>query len=253
MMLNSDRLLQGKNIVITGCLKGIGNTTMHVFAEHGANIWACAQSADAGFEAECQTLAQDCEVFIKPVYFDLVDQQAIKNGIKEILSDKLPIDGLVNIAGLTYNALLSMTSMEKMRQCFEVDYFSQILITQYVVKAMMRQKSGSIVSVASVAGLDGNPGQVAYSGAKAALVGSTKTMAQELGSLNIRVNAVAPGVIATDMIRDLDENALNRLLAKSALKRKGTPQEVANVLMFLVSDLSSLVTGEVIRIDGGMN
>jgi len=252
-MLNSDRLLEGKNIVITGCLRGIGNSTMHVFAEYGANIWACAQFADAGFETECSTLAQECKVFVKPVYFDLVDQQAIKNGIKEILSDKMPIDGLVNIAGLTYNALLPMTSMEKMRQCFEVDYFSQILITQYVVKAMMKQKSGSIVSVASVAGLDGNPGQVAYSGAKAALVGSTKTMAQELGYLNIRVNAVAPGVIATDMTRDLDEIALSRLLAKSALKRKGSPQEVANVLMFLVSDLSSLVTGEVIRVDGGMN
>jgi len=253
MMLNSDCLLEGKNIVLTGCLRGIGNATMHVFAEHGANIWACAQYADLGFEAECQTLAQDCRVFIKPVYFDLVDQQAIKNGIKEILSNKLPIDGLVNIAGLTYNALLSMTSTEKMRQCFEVDYFSQVLITQYVAKAMMKQKNGSIVSVASIAGMDGNPGQVAYSGAKAALIGSTKTMAQELGYLNIRVNAVAPGVIATDMTRDLEEKALNRLLFKSALKRKGTPREVANVLMFLMSDLSSLVTGEVIRIDGGMN
>ncbi len=251
-MLNSERLLEGKNVIVTGCLRGIGKATMVLFAEHGASIWACAQYPDDAFEVECRTLAQEHKVFIKPVYFDLVDQQAIRSGIKEIFSDKMPVDGLVNIAGLTYNALLTMTSMEKMKQCFEIDYFSQILITQYVVKAMMKQKCGSIVSVASIAGLDGNPGQVAYSGCKAALVGSTKTMAQELGSLNIRVNAVAPGVIATDMTRDLEGKALTRLLDKSALKRKGTPLEVANVLLFLISDLSSLITGEVIRIDGGM-
>lgn len=252
-MSNSDRLLEGKHIVVTGCLRGIGHATMALFSEHGANVWACAQYQDAAFEQECHKLSKTHQGFIKPIYFDFEDPQAIKNGLKEILSAKLPIDGLVNVAGLTYNALLTMTSMDKMKQCFEIDYFSQILITQYIVKAMMRQKSGAIVSVASVAGMDGNPGQVAYSGCKAALIGSTKTMAQELGPLNIRVNAVAPGVIATDMTKDLEDKALSRLLEKSALKRKGTPEEVANVLLFLISDLSSLVTGEVIRIDGGMN
>lgn len=252
-MLNFDRLLEGKYVVVTGCLRGIGRATMALFSKHGANIWACAQYPDEAFEQECRELSQTYQVFVKPIYFDLEDPQAIKIGIKEIFSDKLPIDGLVNVAGLTYNALFAMTSMDKMKQCFEIDYFSQILITQYIVKAMMRQRSGSIVSVASVAGMDGNPGQVAYSGCKAALIGSTKTMAQELGSLNIRVNAVAPGVIATDMTKDLEDKTLARLLDKSALKRKGTPEEVANVLLFLISDFSSLVTGEVIRIDGGMN
>lgn len=253
MMLNYDRLLEGKNVIITGCLKGIGRSAMQVFASHGANLWACAQSPEESFEDECRSLAEMNGVFVKPVYFDFVDQQAVKNGMREIISEKLPIEGLVNVAGLTYNALLVMTSMEKMKHCFEVDYFSQILITQYVAKVMMKQQGGSIVSVSSVAGIDGNPGQVAYSGCKAALIGSSKTMAQELGPFGIRVNTVAPGVIETDMTRDLEEKALHRLLEKSALKRKGTPQEVANVLLFLVSDLSSLITGEVIRIDGGMN
>jgi 3-oxoacyl-[acyl-carrier protein] reductase len=252
-MLNSNRLLEGKNVIITGCLRGIGKKTLEIFANNGANVWACAQYPDNEFETLCIQLANVNNVTIKPVYFDFLDLDTIKTGMMSILSTKPRIDGLVNIAGLTYNALLQMTSMEKMKQCFEVDYFSQILITQYVARIMLRQKYGSIVSIASVAGLDGNPGQVAYSGCKAALIGSTKTMAEELGPFNIRVNAVAPGVIDTTMTADLDENALNRLLKKIALKRKGTPEEVANVLMFLVSDLSSFITGEVIRIDGGMN
>ncbi|WP_320128721.1 SDR family NAD(P)-dependent oxidoreductase [uncultured Sphaerochaeta sp.] len=252
-MLNSIRLLEGKNIVITGCLRGIGRRTLEVFARNGANIWACAQYSEDEFEDVCLQLAIENEVIIKPVYFDFLDTDALKTGMKAILSEKKPIDGLVNIAGLTYNALLQMTSMEKMKQCFDIDYFSQILITQYVAKMMIRQKSGAIVSVSSVAGLDGNPGQVAYSGCKAALIGSTKTMAEELGEFGIRVNAVAPGVIETDMTADLEEKALNRLLGKIALARKGTPEEVANVLLFLISDMSSFVTGQIIRIDGGMN
>ncbi len=253
MMLNSTKILEGKNIIVTGCLRGIGRKTLEVFAQHGANVWACAQYPDKEFELSCILLAQEHHVLVNPVYFDFLDNEAIKKAMKSILSEKKKIDGLVNVAGLTYNALLQMTSMEKMRQCFEVDYFSQILITQYVAKMMIRQKSGSIVSVSSVAGIDGNPGQVAYSGCKAALIGSTKTLAQELGEYGIRVNAVAPGVIATDMTADLEPKAMGRLLAKTSLKRMGTPEEVANVLMFLVSDLASLITGEVVRIDGGMN
>ena len=253
MMLNSNRLLEGKHVIITGCLRGIGRKTMEVFARHGASIWACAQYQDVEFESACSQLSKEHDVFVTPIYFDFLDTEAIKTGIKGIFAEKKPIDGLVNVAGLTYNALLQMTSMDKMKECFEVDYFSQILITQLVSKMMIRQKKGAIVSVASIAGLDGNHGQVAYSGCKAALIASTKTMAAELGEYNIRVNAVAPGVIATDMTANLEQAVVDRLLVKAAIKRKGTAEEVANVMLFLISDMSSFITGQTIRIDGGMN
>lgn len=245
-------ILKGKNVVITGCLKGIGRGTMDVFAKNGANIWACAQTKDPEFEAHVAKLANENNVTITPVYFDLADQEQIKEGMKTIVFSKQKVDVLINIAGLTYNALFQMTSMEKMKYVFEIDFFSQILVTQYIAKLMMRQKSGNVINVSSVAGIDGNPGQIAYSSCKAALIGATKTLAAELAEHNIRVNAVAPGVIKTSMTSDLPQDVMTRLMKKSALNKPGMPDEVANVLLFLASDMSSYMTGQVIRIDGGM-
>jgi 3-oxoacyl-[acyl-carrier protein] reductase len=145
-----------------------------------------------------------------------------------------------------------MTSMEAMRQVFEIDFFSQMLVTQYLTKLMVRQKAGSVINVSSVTGMDGNPGQVAYGAAKAALIGATKTLAAELAEYNVRVNAVAPGVIKTDMTAALAANKMEVLVGKTKLGRPGLPEEVAKVMLFLASDLSSYVTGQVVRIDGGM-
>ena len=131
-------------------------------------------------------------------------------------------------------------------------FFSQIMISQFIVKNMMKQKKGSIINVASIAGIDGNFGQIAYSAAKAALIGATKTMALELGDMGIRVNAVAPGVIDTDMTRNLPDRIKDDLLSPAAIPRMGQKDEVANVLLYLSSDLSEYVTGQVIRIDGGI-
>lgn len=245
-------LLEGKTAVITGCLRGIGRTTMDLFAENGANIFACAQMEDEEFSKHIQELSDKYNVSITPVYFDLMNEDSIKAGMKQILATKQPIDILVNIAGMTYNALFQMTSISKMKDLFEIDFFSQMLISQSIVRPMLKQKSGSIINVASIAGIDGNAGQVAYSAAKAALIGATKTMALELGSSGIRVNAVAPGVIDTDMTRPLSDEIKANLIAPAAIHRLGTKEEVANVLLYLGSDLSGYVTGQIIRIDGGM-
>ena len=245
-------MLRGKTTIITGCLKGIGRATMDLFAENGSNIFACAQHEDEEFKRHIANLAARHNVTITPVYFDLADIEAIKAGMKNIIATKTKIDALINIAGLTYNSLFVMTPMDKMKQVFEIDFFSQMLITQYVAKLMMRQRSGSIVSIASVAGLDGNAGQVAYSAAKAALIGATKTLSAELGSAGIRVNAVAPGVIDTDMTRALSQELFDGLVEKVDLGRAGLPEEVAKVLLYLASDMSSYVTGQIVRVDGGM-
>ncbi len=245
-------LLKGKNAVITGCLKGIGRATLDAFAENGANIWACCQMPTIEFEGHISRLAQVNCVWIEPLYFDLLEQEQIKTAMKSIVTAKRPVDALVNIAGVTHNALFHMTTIEKFKEVFEIDFFSQMLITQQLTKVMIRQRSGSVVSVVSVAGLDGNPGQIAYSAAKAALVGATRTLAAELGGFGIRVNAVAPGVIQTDMTAALPQEKLDELVSGSKLQRVGLPEEVAQTLVFLASDESAYITGQVIRVDGGM-
>jgi 3-oxoacyl-[acyl-carrier protein] reductase len=245
-------LLKGKAAVITGCLKGIGRATLDVFAKNGANIWACCQMPTAEFDSHVRELAEANGVSITPVYFDLSDYDQIKTGMKQIVAARQPIDVLVNIAGITHNALFHMTTMETIKEVFEIDFFSQIYITQLITRIMVRQKFGSVINVASFVGLDGNRGQIAYSSAKAAWIGATKTMAAEFGEFGIRVNAVAPGVIQTDMTATLPKSRFDELLRSSKLARAGMPMEVAQLLLFLASDLSSYMTGQVIRIDGGI-
>lgn len=154
---------------------------------------------------------------------------------------------LINVAGIADDAYFQMMSMESLKNTFQVDFFSQMLLTQYMVKLMMRNKKGSIVNVSSMIGLDGNAGQLAYSAAKAAMATATKTLSAELAEKGIRVNAVAPGVIDTAMTSVLSEEILNRQLANADIKRKGTPAEVAEVILFLASDRASYVTGQVVR------
>jgi len=246
------QLLKNKTVVITGCLRGIGKTSLEVFAQNGANIFACIQYPEKEFDDFILDLRQKYSVEIIPVHFDLSDEESIKNGMKQIIASKTPIGGLVNIAGMVHNGLFQMTSMETIRNVIEIDFVSQMLVTQYISKIMIKNKQGSIVNVSSIAGIDGNQGQVAYSSAKAALIGATKTLSIELGQHNIRVNAIAPGVILTDMTKSLAQDKFDALVKKTKIPRAGTPEEVANVLLYLISDMSSYVTGQVIRIDGGI-
>jgi 3-oxoacyl-[acyl-carrier protein] reductase len=251
-MENMGMLLKGKNAVITGCLKGIGNATLELFAQNGANVWACCQYEDPVFESQIKKLAVENNVWIKPLYFDLLDPEQIKSAAHTIRESKQSIDVLVNIAGMTHDALFQMTTMEQMKKVFEVNFFSQMLLTQYITKYMLRQKSGSVINISSISAIDGNPGQLSYSASKAAIIGATKTLSAELAGSGIRVNALAPGVIKTEMTQGMPPDVLAKLMAKSDLKHMGLPVEVAGVIVFLASDLSSYVTGQVIRVDGGI-
>jgi 3-oxoacyl-[acyl-carrier protein] reductase len=245
-------LLRGKTAVITGCLKGIGRASLELFAREGCNVWACAERQDAGFEAAVEALAKESEVVITPLTFDLTQPDQVKAAIQRIVAAKQPVDILLNIAGMTRDSLFHMTTLENMKAVFEVNFFSQMLITQYVTKLMARRHAGSVVFVSSVTAVDGNRGQLSYSASKAALLGATKTLAAELADSGIRVNAIAPGVVQTDMIAAIPEKALEILRARIPMRRMGLPEEVARVMLFLASDLSSYVTGQVIRIDGGI-
>jgi 3-oxoacyl-[acyl-carrier protein] reductase len=245
-------LLGHKNAIVTGCLRGIGKKTLETFAEQGANVWACAQHPDDEFEKFCAELAQRTDTWIKPIYFDFTDADAIKAGLKSIMSDKQPIDVLVNVAGFTKDAIFHMTSMEQLKLIFEVNYFSQIFITQYITKLMLRQKRGSVINISSISGMDGSHGQLAYSSSKAALIGATRTMSRELAPQGIRVNAIAPGVIDTDMNAVVPESVLAGHIKGISFQRMGSSSEVAKAILFLASDLSGYMTGQVIRVDGGM-
>ncbi|MFA6409669.1 MAG: SDR family oxidoreductase [Gammaproteobacteria bacterium] len=245
-------VLQGKNVVITGCLRGIGKATLELCAQNGANIWACCQFSDENFIGHVEELARKYNVWMKPVFFDLTDYNQIKEAINTIRSEKQSIDALINVAGMTEDAIFHMISIDQMKRVFEVNFFSQMLFTQYITKLMLRQKSGSVVNVSSISAIDGNPGQLSYSASKAAIIAATKTLSAELAPLGIRVNAVAPGVIETEMVEKIPKEMLAGFIKKSSLKHLGLPEEVGNAIIFLASDLSSYMTGQILRVDGGI-
>ena len=246
-------ILDGKNAIITGSRRGIGRATVELFAQNGANIWACARKFDESFETDMATMAEKYGVWIKPVYFDMADDTAMKSAVRSIHNEKIPIDILVNNAGIVeQSSSFLMTPAERFRQVLDINYTAQIMLTQYVSRLMVRHKSGSIVFLSSIAGLDGNPAQLEYVSAKAAIVGAVKKLAIELGDSGIRVNAIAPGIINTDMGNKMQNDLMQSTLNKTVMKRMGTPEDVANVILFLSSDMATYMTGQTIRVDGGM-
>lgn len=245
-------MLKGKNAIVTGARSGIGLATVQGFARNGANCWAIVHREDSKFLETIRKLQEAHCVWIKPVYIDLGDSESIKTGVKDIIKEKLPIDILVNAAGImSPNRLFSMTSMSDIRKVMDVNFFSILEMTQLVLRVMLRQKSGSIVNIASVAADCEDTSQLEYSASKAALVCATKKLARELGTMGVRVNAVSPGLTATRMASEIEEGAMSKISAGLASRRLGTPEEIANVIAFLASDQSSFINGANIKVDGG--
>jgi 3-oxoacyl-[acyl-carrier protein] reductase len=245
-------LLLGKTALITGASQGIGLSTLDLFALEGANILACTLKQEDSFEEHCSDLEKKYNIKIKPFYFDLNNIEETKYVLRDIASQFKEIDILVNVAGMTKDAIFQMVSLHDLRSVFEVNFISQSYLTQFVVKLMMRKKFGSIVNISSISAIDGNSGQYAYSSSKAAIIGATKTLSKELASYGIRVNCIAPGVIDTDMNKLVPQSKIEENISKMSIKRLGFPSEVAHTIVFLSSDLSNYITGQVLRVDGGM-
>ncbi|MGM9774620.1 MAG: SDR family NAD(P)-dependent oxidoreductase [Candidatus Egerieousia sp.] len=240
-----------KNVIITGSNRGIGKAMVEVFAKSGCNVWACARKRNSEFEEYLSTLSSKNDVWVKPVYFEMTDEDSLVSGLQSIFADKLPIDVLVNNAGISTVGLLSQIKVDDIRKLFEVNYFSVLRLIQLVSKKMMLKRKGVIINMASLAGIEAQPGKIAYGSSKAAIILMTKCLAKELGPIGIRVNAIAPGPVETEMIKQYNDDMLSKLVSESSLKRFGKAEEIANTAYFLASDEASYINGEVIKVDGG--
>jgi len=245
-------MLKNKTVLITGSNRGIGKVLVESFAANGANVFACARKPNEEFENEIRELSQKFSVKITPVFFDLEDFEAMKKNIRSIFNNKQSIDILVNNAGIAHGGLFQMTPIQDIRKVFEINFFSMLNLTQLVSRYMVRQKSGVIINMASIAGMDLERGNCAYGVSKSAVISFTKVFAKEMAPYGIRVNAVAPSLVDTDMAKQMEKNAGEAMIEASAMKRLADPKEIAEVVLFLASDKASFVNGQIIRVDGGM-
>ena len=238
-------------VIITGSNRGIGKAMVEVFASAGYNVWACARKSTPEHETWLKETASKTGVWIKPVYFELTDTDALNAGIQSIIDEGKTIDVLVNNAGISTVGLLNMSKVEDIEHLFSVNFFAMLRIIQKVSKRMSRQRKGVIINMGSNAGIDPQPGKIAYGSSKAAVMMMTKCLAKELGPMGIRVNAIAPGPVETEMIHQYKDDILKNLASESALRRLGTTEEIAKVAVFLASEQASYINGEIIKVDGG--
>ena len=244
-------MLKGKVALITGSTRGIGWATAQVFAAHGATVILHGRAEGALLEERLQALnAAGGAHRAQP--FDVGSPAEIKTAFRSIFSLYKRLDILVNNAGVLEDALVGMYSEETIDHSFRVNAQAPLHCIQGAVRLMERAGGGSIINITSIIGTNGNAGQLLYSSTKAALIGLTKSAAKELAAKNIRVNAVAPGFIDTDMARALPEEIFAERVASVRMGRIGTSEDVANAIMFLASDMSSYVTGQILGVDGGM-
>lgn len=237
-------ILHGKRVLITGASRGIGEATARLFVAQGAKVVACARSADV--------LKLEDGAACLPLQADLTAEAEVKR-VAQFAREKLgQVDVLINNAGILLLGKMGMIRMDDVRCMLETNLLATINLTQYVIRAMPRGQGGSIVNIASIAGTQGIDGIAGYSASKASVVGFTHSAAKELAPQGIRVNAIAPGFIDTAMARQLDSAWFEKRVQSVRLGRIGRPEDVANCALFLASDFSSYITGQVLGVDGGM-
>ncbi len=245
------KLLQGKTALVTGASKGIGNAVAKKFAEHGANVaFTYLSSVEKGLALEQELTAMGIKA--KGYRSDASDFAQADKLINDVVAEFGGLDILVNNAGITKDTLLMRMSEEMWDTVINVNLKSCFNTVKAATKTFMKQRSGSIINMTSVVGLKGNAGQANYAASKAGIVGFTKSVALELGSRGVRSNAIAPGFIETEMTAVLDEKMVQSWRDAIPMKRGGTPDDVADCAVFLASDLSAYITGQVLQVDGGM-
>ena len=245
------KLLKDKNVIITGASRGIGKGILELFVKNGANV-AFSYIGDSD---QAKSIEADFSNHIEKVVSYMSDASNFEQSqklIDDVVNDFGSIDVLVNNAGITIDNLLMRMSEEDFQRVIDVNLKSVFNTTKAILRTMLKQRSGSIINMSSVVGVKGNAGQSNYSASKAGMIGFTKSMALELGSRNIRCNCIAPGFIETEMTEKLSDDVVQTWRDSIPLKRGGSTNDVANAALFLASDLSSYVTGQVINVCGGM-
>ncbi|UBZ13772.1 3-oxoacyl-[acyl-carrier-protein] reductase [Flagellimonas marinaquae] len=246
------KLLEGKNVIITGASRGIGKGIAEVFAKHGANVAFTYSSSEAPaleLEKELSEMGVKAKAY-KSNAASFEESEALVAKVLEDFDGR--IDVLINNAGITKDNLLMRMGEADFDTVIEINLKSVFNMTKAVQRTMLKQRKGSIINMSSVVGVKGNAGQTNYAASKAGMIGFTKSVALELGSRNIRCNAIAPGFIETEMTEKLDEKVVQGWREGIPLKRGGSPEDVANACVFLASDLSDYITGQVLNVDGGM-
>lgn len=245
------KLLERRICLITGASRGIGNETVRRFAEEGAIVYANSRTTGS-LDDISQVWSKKYNTDVIPVYFDVTDSKSVMNALRLIKKDHGHLDVLVNNAGIMKDAPIGMIGNNLMEEVFSVNVYSVINMIQFAIKIMGGSNFGSIINLASVVGCQGVAGQMVYSASKGAVIALTKSASKELASKNIRVNAIAPGMIDTEMFRHFSENKdIDNFLSKIKIGRLGSSEEIANAILFLASDLSSYVTGQILCVDGG--
>jgi 3-oxoacyl-[acyl-carrier protein] reductase len=245
------KLLQNKVALITGGSRGIGATMVKLFAEHGAHVaFTYRSSAEQATAIANEAAAHG--VTVKAYASDASSFEQTQEVVKQVLQDFETIDILVNNAGITRDNLLMRMTEANWDDVMNNNLKSIFNFTKAIMRPMLKARGGSIINVSSIVGLKGNAGQANYAASKSGMIGFTKSIAQEVGSRNIRCNAIAPGFIATEMTDKLDEKLKDAMVQSTALKRLGNTEEIAKVAVFLASDMSSYITGETLNTSGGM-
>ena len=245
------KLLEGKTVIITGASRGIGRGIALVYAQHGCNVaftYSSSVQAAQGLEIELNTLG----VKAKGYQSNAASYDQAHSLVEDVLKDFEGLDILINNAGITKDNLLMRMGEEDFDQVIEVNLKSVFNMTKAVQRTFLKQRKGSLIHMSSVVGVKGNAGQANYAASKAGIIGFSKSIALELGSRNIRSNVIAPGFIETEMTAKLSEDVVQGWRNAIPLKRGGSPEDIANACVFLGSDLSNYITGQVMNVDGGM-
>jgi 3-oxoacyl-[acyl-carrier protein] reductase len=245
------KLLEGKTVIITGASRGIGKGIAEVFAKNGANI-AFTYSSSVASAEELEKELNDMGIKAKGYQSNAAKYSEAETLVQSVLTDFGTVDVLINNAGITKDNLLMRMSEADFDQVIDVNLKSVFNMTKAIQKTFLKQRSGSIINMSSVVGVKGNAGQTNYAASKAGVIGFTKSVALELGSRNIRCNAIAPGFIETEMTAKLNEDVVKGWRESIPLKRGGSTEDVANACLFFASDMSTYVTGQVMNVCGGM-
>ncbi len=247
-----EQLLHSKICIVTGAAQGIGRAIAEQFAADGAVVYAC-DIREGSMEEWATVLSEQYQTRIVPTYFDVTDAGAVKAAIQHIYKEEGRIDALVNNAGLVFNRKIGMITRDETELMFRVNVIAVIELVQLVSRLMARKGGGSIVNIASITAVLGSAGQSAYSATKGAIIAFTKSAAKELAAQGVRVNAVAPGIVKTERFAELyesDGDKIDARIQRIALGRLGEPQDVAHACVFLASDRSAYISGQVLGVDG---